>query len=408
MATPPFTEGYIRYLMRREDVQEFRLGETPEEILARLSEAQNRLNTQGYVIELCSPFCPQALSKELLFKPARFEDKLYIRHLNRRLCNAYNVRHTNRHEIVRQVRNLLKADTHLKIVRTDVRRFFRNIAFDRLLERLYVDGLLSSEELEGIDKIARFVQNYQTKGVPWGLSVSSTLAEIYLRSFDSAIRATGQVYYYQRFVDDIVIFTTREPQDVIDIVSKNLTAIGLRLNNEKTVSISESLAVAAQFSYLGYTFKRQPAFNKKGRFKDQEVDVSVTISETKIERLRQRISESFSCFYSDYNWRNLRDRVKALTGNYTIIKSTHEAPIKTGIYFNYMEITDTSQLTELDVFLRSRLVALRSYLIRHRRLSLAPRIREMFRYSFQIGFSRPVLHRISPQRISQIASAWSE
>lgn len=408
MATPPFTEGYLRYLMRREDVREFRLGETSEQILARLSEAQERLNTRDYVIELCPPFCPHKLSKELLFKPARFEDKLYIRHLNRRLCKVYNVRHANRHDIVRQVRNLLKADAHLKIVRTDVRRFFRNIAFDRLLEQLYVDGLLSTEELEGIARIFRFVQNYQTKGIPWGLSVSSTLAEIYLRSFDSAIRATRQVYYYQRFVDDIVIFTTREPKEVIDILSQKLTSIGLRLNSAKTVSICESLTVAGQFSYLGYAFKRQPAFNNKGRFKDQEVDVSVTISEAKIERLRQRISESFSCYYLDGNWINLRDRLKVLTGNYSIMKSAHEAPIKTGIYFNYMEITDTSQLSELDVLLRSRLVALRSYLIRRGRLSLVPRIREMFRYSFQNGFSSRVLHRISQQRISQIASAWSE
>ncbi|MFO1439684.1 MAG: antiviral reverse transcriptase Drt3a [Verrucomicrobiaceae bacterium] len=405
---PTFTEGYLRYLMRREDVREFHLGETPEQILARLTAAQNRLNTQDYAIELSPPFCPHTSSKDLLFKPARFEDKLYIRHLNRRLCTVYKVRHANRHAIVRQVKNLLTADAHLKIVRTDVRRFFRNIAFDRLLERLRVDGLLSSVELEALARIAHFVQHYQTKGVPWGLSISSTLAEIYLRGFDLAIRSTRQVYYYQRFVDDIVVFTTGEPQDVIGILSQNLASLDLRLNSDKTVVISESLSVAGQFSYLGYAFKRQPEYNNKGRFKDKEVDVSVTISEAKIERLEQRISESFSCFYSDRNWHNLRDRIRVLTGNYSITKSAHEAPIKTGIYFNYMEITDTSQLTRLDAFLRSRLLALRSYLVRHGCPSPSPRVREMFRYSFQHGFSSRVLHRISPQRISQIASIWSE
>lgn len=408
MTTPTFTEGYLRYLMRREDVREFRLGETPDQILTRLSLAQKALNNHDFAIELSPPFCSPSSSRNLLFKPARFEDKLYIRHLNRRLCSTYKVHYANRHAIVRQIKSLLKADVHLKIVRTDVRRFFRNIDFDRLLDQLRIDGLVSFVELKSLERIAQIVHRYQTKGLPWGISVSSTLAEIYIRRFDLIIRSTRQIYYYQRFVDDIVIFTTGEPRDVIGIVSHTLASIGLNLNIAKTVSISESQSVAGHFCYLGYDFKRQPEYSNKGKLKDKEVNVSVTISEPKIKRLHQRILQTLSCFYSDRNWTNLRDRIRILTGNYSIEKSAHEAPIKIGIYFNYMEITDASQLCDLDTFLRSKLLDLRSYMVRHGFPLTASQKRELYRYSFQHGFSSRVIHRVAPQRISELVSIWSK
>ena len=402
MATIPFTQGYLRYLMRREDVQEYSLGSNSEDVLMRLTAAEEALNTSTYAVELCRPFRPNASSKDLLFKPSRFEDKLYIRHLNRRLSKAYKVRHTNRHDIVRQVRELMKADAHLRIVRADIRRFFRNIDFQSLLEQLRVDGFLTSTEIDAIMNIAAFTARFQLRGIPWGLSISSTLAEIYLRTFDSIIRSTQHVYYYQRFVDDIVLFTTNEAQSMVNQLESQLTAIGLSLNMEKTVAISESPTSTAHFTYLGYEFNRQPV-SKKGATK-----ISVTIDPAKLERLKQRVKESLSQFYIDNNWRDLRDRIRVLTGNYTIEKSYHETPIKTGIFFNYLEINELSQLQLLDTFLRERLSALRSWLRRHGSTTHRTNIGELYKFSFLIGFKNKVIHRISPHRLSQIGGIWSE
>lgn len=402
MATIPFTQGYLRYLMRREDVQEYHLGSNNEEVLVSLTAAEEALNASTYTVALCRPFRPSASSKDLLFKPSRFEDKLYIRHLNRRLSKAYKVRHTNRHDIVRQVRELMKADAHLTIVRADIRRFFRNIDFQNLLEQLRIDGFLTSTEIDAITRIAAFTKRFQPKGIPWGLSISSTLAEIYLRTFDSIIRSTQHIYYYQRFVDDVILFTTSEAQSMVNYLESRLTAIGLRLNLEKTVAISESPNSAAHFSYLGYEFKRQP-IPKKGATK-----VSVTIDPGKIERLKQRVKDSLSQFYTDNDWRDLRDRIRVLTGNYTIEKSYHEAPIKTGIYFNYLEINEFSQLQLLDTFLRERLSALRSWLRRHGSSTHRAKIGELYKLSFLSGFTNRVIHRISPHRLSQLGGVWSE
>ncbi len=180
-----FTQGYLRYLMRRQDVQEYNLGSNIDSIfLERLTAAREMLNAANYSVEISRPFRPSATSKDLLFKPSRFEDKLYIRHLNRRLTAAYNVRHTNRNDVVRQVRELMRADTHLRIVRTDIRRFFCSVNFEVILEQLRADGFLTSAEIDAIAKIAEFTANFQMKGIPWGLSISSTLAEMYLLKFD--------------------------------------------------------------------------------------------------------------------------------------------------------------------------------------------------------------------------------
>lgn len=43
-------------------------------------------------------------------------------------------------------------------------------------------------------------------GLPRGLSISSVMSELYMKYFDLRIRRLEGVYYYARFVDDIVVF----------------------------------------------------------------------------------------------------------------------------------------------------------------------------------------------------------
>jgi hypothetical protein len=404
MSTTKFTRDYLRYLTRRKDVQEFKLGKTSAEILTSLSAAEESLNSSEYQVLLSPPFRPNAAVKELVYKPKRFEDKLYIRHLNRRLCRAYSICQPDRQTIVRQVKELLKADTFLSIVRTDIRRFFRNVDFKGLVERLRMDGFLAVTELRNLNLIAEATAKCQMRGLPWGISICSTLAELCLAEFDSYVRTIPGAYYYQRFVDDIIVFTTSDVQFVTDCLKQRMAREGLNLHDGKTRPITESLNAPAHLNYLGYQFER--IFPANGKFK-KEVQVRVTISESKIDRMKRRIDDTFTRFYSERSWADLTDRLKVLTGNYVVARSAHEVPIKTGIYFNYAEISETQQLHALDKFLRGKLTALRAYLRRRGRSDEIARFRIVSKFSFAVGFEKRVMHRVSRSRMEQLAAAWT-
>ncbi len=392
-----FSEGYVRYLTRQQDVRIYQLGSSTEKVLERLNIAQSTLNEESYSVRLSPPF---KIDKELFYKPSRFEDKLFIRHLNRRMHQLYAIRHINRHTIARQIGVLLKSDTKLSIIRTDVQRFFRNVNFDKLIDKIRLDGRLTSLEIDSLYYISKYTQQYQKGGIPWGLSISSTLAEIYLLEFDSKIRCAQGTYYYRRFVDDIIIFTSTNLSTTKEHLENHLDNLQLKANPRKTFELIESEANLAKFSFLGYNFERSilPKHN--------EVPPSISIADSKLERLKNRIKITIAQYLIDRNYRNLRDRIKILTGNYTIEKSSHESPIKTGIYYNYTEINTVDQLEILDLFLHKSLISMRSHMTRKGIYHYKKGYKSLFRYSFVHGFSTRIIHRISPDKLEQLTKIW--
>ncbi|MBB5033439.1 antiviral reverse transcriptase Drt3a [Prosthecobacter vanneervenii] len=400
MSSPPFTEGQLRFYMRQQDVRTYQLGDSEDEVLKQVLLARDSLNSPTYSLGLNKPFLK---GQELVFEPARLEDKLFLRYLNGRLRRFYKITPPNRNAIVRQLSVILKSDAYLNFVRADIKRFFRTINFRWLIERLRMDGFLSALELNTIIQIEHFSSKFHALGIPWGLSISSTLAEIFLLEFDEKLRETKQVYYYRRFVDDMILVASENAQNILDRITEVLESQSLKLNKIKTIAVSESHTVPIKLDYLGYQFTRALQKSKK------PADVTISISKSKCERLRQRIIESFSDFYKNGDWFLLRDRIKSLTGNYTINKSAHSSPIRTGIFYNYSEITTAkTQLAEIDEFLRLRFVRLRAFLNRRGRVRQAQQIKSLMKYSFVIGWEKRILHRFSQLRLQQISTAWSE
>lgn len=72
----------------------------------------------------------------------------------------------------------------------------------------------------------------RTIGVPEGLSISNTLANIYMQDIDRKYRGFDYISYY-RYVDDILILVN---EDKIDDVKKNIIddieELGLELNEK--------------------------------------------------------------------------------------------------------------------------------------------------------------------------------
>ncbi|EEG87726.1 hypothetical protein PROPEN_00027 [Proteus penneri ATCC 35198] len=103
-----------------------------------------------------------------------------------------------------------------------------------------------------------------THGLPRGLEISPMLSELYLSEFDLNINRHTEVFYYSRFVDDMVIVSSgNESQNSFMKQVEAFLPNGLKLNKDK-LNISPLIPKRSkgnnngkllhQFDFLGYSF----------------------------------------------------------------------------------------------------------------------------------------------------------
>ncbi len=84
-------------------------------------------------------------------------------------------------------------------------------------------------------------------GIPEGLPISNSLANIYLANLDKKYSAVSKIKYY-RYVDDILILLNREHLQVVKkAIVKDLKRLWLKTNDK-----NEDGEISQGFEYLGY------------------------------------------------------------------------------------------------------------------------------------------------------------
>lgn len=397
MRTLFFHPDYIRSLMKDKDVYDYQL-DTNCSITARIDQASLVLNSVQYQID-----APTLKKKgpTYIYHPSRWEDKVYLRHVTKRLRLIYRIRVPDRNTIIKQVCHILNSDAPLNILRTDIEKFYRNVSIDSLICKINRDGFLRHHEIQAITILLSGSQNSITRGLPWGLSISSALAEIAMGEFDQSLLSIEGLFYYRRFVDDIIAFSPVCTNRILPSV-KRVLPTPLKLGEDKTKEIVEFVDGSTNnFEYLGYGFKRSISKRKSKR----EVKLQVGIAPSKIDRMKKRIDLTIAKFCKDGNWEDLRGRIRMLTGNYHIKRSNHANPIPVGIYYNYRFITDTNDLITLDSYLKKNLISLRIHL--RKKGKDIKRIKILFGLSFLIGYKNRIFHRFSESKIKRYRQAWS-
>lgn len=98
-----------------------------------------------------------------------------------------------------------------------------------------------------------------------------------MKYFDLSIRRVGGVYYYARFVDDIIVFGSDQHSAnmVIETAKFELIKLGLTLNEKKSYIWDSTKS--NHLVYLGY------AFNKVGKSLD------IAIAEKKIKESQDKV-----------------------------------------------------------------------------------------------------------------------
>jgi RNA-directed DNA polymerase len=98
-----------------------------------------------------------------------------------------------------------------------------------------------------------------SKGVPQGLAISNILAEIYLMNFDSWASKVVDTAYF-RYVDDILILTKSDPEQLFETVKVRLLN-EYRLTAHELGNSGKSVigTISEDFHFLGYEFKHGKA-----------------------------------------------------------------------------------------------------------------------------------------------------
>lgn len=215
-------------------------------------------------------------------------------------------------------------------VKLDVKAFYSSINQDKLIAMLrkrirkpqiisLIRNAIRTEALLYPIK-EKSVKKERLCGVPEGLPISNTLANIYMIDIDEKYRNIDYISYY-RYVDDILILVNEDNfQKVKEDIINDIETLGLSLNDKKAEGL-----ITNSFEYLGYTIS----------------DNTVSVRKSSILKIEQSIEELFREINNNnvayIQWKlNLK-----ITG---FILEGH----KYGWLFFYSQITEMNLLFHLD------------------------------------------------------------
>lgn len=322
---------------------------------------------------------------------------LVLRKLYKNIKRIYGIEQSNRNLIVKQIVSLLKDESCKWVVRLDIRNFYESIQSSRLVDRFIEDGRLNYQSISLLKSLFANPSLSPKEGLPRGLSISSVMSELYMKYFDLEIRRMEGVFYYARFVDDIIIFCSSKvsQENVWEKTPGLLNNIGLVLNESKSYKW-DNQEKERSLTYLGYTFVTT----------EQHV-IEITIADKKVNKIKTRITKSFVRFTKDRNFCKLKNRIKFLTGNFTIYNPSTLLPIRIGIYFNYNMITDKTPLYGLDQYYQKLLHCRTGNLgTKLTKQMTVTQQKELSKYSFVFGFDKHVRHYFTSTMIADITNCW--
>lgn len=372
---------------------------------------------------------PTIVKKQTSEKPVysiHGEEFLLIeRRLNKILKDVYSLKSANREKIIRQLKVVLLDPAPYRIYRFDIFKFFESVNSADLIKQLKDDGKLNNYTL---DILESFYSSFPDKGLLRGLSISSSLAEILLCSFDHSVRNTNAVVFFQRFVDDIIIITTgrEESKGFGEQIEKYLPQklqFKKKKSFESLIPKTSKFVTALPMNFLGYKFFFDVTPDKKKR------DITVDISDEKIKKIKTRIILSIKDFCDSLNsvpvgymtlpklqieCSKLKRRLFLLSSNYTVYDTKSGIKRTAGFYYNFKLIDhkESEGLIDLDEFLSKALLCNRGKVFsRFQTLCSNYTHIKVFRRSLlKILFSKRFENRVfvsfDPRELKMLKNCW--
>lgn len=419
MIDQTFSARNFLRLTTRLDPKKYKLGKNRADYLETLEKISQASLSDNFEF---STFSRSVIAEKFVYSVTNHIDEFVIRKLNDNVSRLYDVKQANRSEIIGQVIPLLKEKAPYFLLKLDVKSFYESIDRRTLLSRINEDSSLGYRSKSLLNKLLADASYFSGTGLPRGVSLSATLSEIYMKEFDTAARMIDGVYFYARFVDDILIFTYSDPSRVKADLCGNLPP-NMFLNSakedllgfNKNGNCSLHPPGVPELSYLGYRFifrsqSAMPVGNLPKGAPPLPPRLIVKIADSKIRKMRRRIMLSIFSFFRDKDFHLLSARLRFLTGNCRMRRDEDNGRLLSGIYYNYSlidEVAGVKDLEELTKFLRRAILSKRGGFGRKMQTLLSQeQRRELFSYSFEVGFREKITFNASPKRLKQIKACW--
>lgn len=346
-------------------------------------------------------------NKKTCYSVKDYSDILLCRNISDNIKNVINAA-KGRVKIQRQLIQHLKEGTFYRIYRLDIKSFYESINYETIVSALD-NSPLSSQTKNLILSFINSACGGASHFIPRGIQFSPALAELILQNFDNKIRLLDEVFYFARYVDDIIIITSgiEESRLFLKKVKSHLPkCLSLNYNKQRIIDVTttgHSGNLVARFEYLGYRYNIfDPNVAKKIRSSIFRT-VNVTLSKSKVSKIKTRISRSFEQFRRDNDFDILRDRIQYLTSNRLMKDKKSNRIINTGIYYNNVNLeAGDLNLQNLDNYLFARI---------HK----DPRFnvildndmkRTLSTFSFVRGYTSRNFKRFSPNKLARIKDSW--
>ena len=313
-----FSPRCLLKLVRREDVVRYRLWQHGDDRDAVMRSIADSVNAPNFVFPT---FREKKMKGKTVCSAPDATTMLALRKLDRNMRSIYKVKQANRDDMVHQVKSLLQEGCTFTVLRLDIRSFYESVNSAKVLEQIAQDSMLSYTSRVLLRKLFETPQLSGQPGLPRGLGVSATLAELSARGPDRHIRSCRHIYFYGRYVDDIIVFTHATAADAEEDVRACVDRVGLALNPDKRAVVvcygpvkPRGNNASDGFDFLGYHFETRRYLDKKGTWRN----VCVRIAPSKVKKLKSRIVHALIDYTASRDFPLLLKRMRFLAGNYVL------------------------------------------------------------------------------------------
>ncbi len=320
----------------------------------------------------------------------------------------------SRNEISRQLLQHLKEGTSYRIYRLDIKSFFESVNISTIRKALTHKNISNQTKIL-TERIIDDVQKSGGIGLPRGLEFSPSLAELVLQDFDNKVRVQNDVFFYSRYVDDIIIISSgfEDKKKFLRLIKSFLpNQLSLNYNKQKIIDVPKRKHIyseVAVFEYLGYEYKVEDN-QLQSKSANQSIfrEIRVCLSQSKIKKIKTRIYRTIYCYLKTGDYKLLEDRLAFLTSNRLMKDKKTTKVFATGLYYSNVNIDSSSEsLKKIDVYLRRLILKapMSSRIANSYTLSNSQK-RLLLNYSFEKGFLNNNYKRFSPDRLRFIKDAW--
>lgn len=287
---------------------------------------------------------------------------LVLRKIASNLSSITKAGPSERSRLIKVLLLCLKQEIQFRVYRFDVSRFFDSLSVEESLAHVAASAV-SRKTVELLAAVLREHSTAGKPGIPTGLAISAAFAEVMMDRFDQHVKGLAGVYYFGRFVDDIVVITSgaQEASKFERELSTALpagTSFGVGKKDRIDVPKIDhgTSSEIGRFDYLGYEFSIR---DERVKSKESKRVIDVNLSEKPLKRILTRTAKAFRAYARDGHFDELYLRICYLTSNYRLFDPLVNRKRLAGVYHNHPFLTyhAGNSLRGLDAALRQLIFA---------------------------------------------------